>query len=87
MSARIRVYTGGADGFVPPDQVAGFEKEMQNAGADFSVTSFPGVKHSFMNPGADAFAEKFGMPVAYDADAAERAWAGTLAFYEDIFTE
>lgn len=87
VKARIQVYTGGADGFVPPDQVAGFVKEMQNAGADLSLTSFPGVKHSFMNPGADAFAEKFGMPVAYDEEAAERAWAGTLAFYEHIFAE
>lgn len=87
LTARIQVYTGGADGFVPPAQVAGFVEEMQNAGADFMVTSFPGVKHSFMNPGADDFAEKFGMPVAYDADAADRAWAGTLRFYEEIFAE
>lgn len=87
VKARIRVYTGGADRFVPPKQVAGFVREMQAAEADFTVTSFPGVRHSFMNPGADAYAESFGMPVGYDAAAAERAWAGTLAFYREIFDQ
>lgn len=87
VQARIRVYTGGADPFVPSKQVAGFVREMQEAGADFSVTSFPGVKHSFMNPGADEFAEAFDMPVGYDAAAAARAWSGTLAFYRSIFAD
>jgi len=87
VDARVLVYTGGADNFVPPEQVAGFVEEMQNAGADLALTSFPGVKHSFMNPGADDYAEEFGMPIAYDADAAERAWQGTLRFYEDIFAD
>lgn len=87
VSARIQVYTGGADGFVPPEQVAGFVEEMQNAGADLTLVSFPGVKHSFMNPGADEIAEEFGMPIAYDEAAAERSWEGTLAFYEEIFGE
>jgi dienelactone hydrolase len=87
VDARVLVYTGGADNFVPPDQVAGFVQEMQKASADLTLVSFPGVKHSFMNPGADDYAEEFGMPIAYDADAAERAWRGTLAFYEQVFRD
>jgi len=87
IEARVQVYTGGADNFVPPEQVAGFVETMQAAGADLTLVSFPGVKHSFMNPGADDHAEEFGMPIAYDPAAAERAWRGTLAFYEDIFAD
>lgn len=87
VDARVLVYTGGADNFVPPEQVAGFVRDMQNAAADLALVSFPGVKHSFMNPGADDYAAQFGMPIAYDADAAERAWQGTLAFYREIFTD
>ncbi|MDZ7828943.1 MAG: dienelactone hydrolase family protein [Halofilum sp. (in: g-proteobacteria)] len=87
VDARVLVYTGGADNFVPPDQVAGFVKEMQEAGADLTLVSFPGVKHSFMNPGADDYAEEFGMPIAYDAEAAGRAWQGTLEFYRAIFAQ
>jgi len=87
IDARVQVYTGGADNFVPPEQVGGFVEDMQAAGADLTLVSFPGVKHSFMNPGADAYAEEFGMPIAFDPAAAERAWQGTLAFYEEIFSD
>lgn len=60
---------------------------MQQAGADFTLTTFPGVKHSLMNPAASDFAGEFGMPVGYDAAPGERAWAGTLAFQREIFGE
>ncbi|SFR81454.1 Dienelactone hydrolase [Marinobacter daqiaonensis] len=85
ITARIQVYTGGADQMVSAAQVGTFTTNMQEAGADFSVTSFPGVQHSFMNPGADAIAEEYGMPVGYDAEAAKRAWDGTMRFYQQIF--
>lgn len=87
VKARVQVYTGGADNFVPADQVADFVREMQNAGTDLTLVSFPGVKHSFMNPAADTYAEKFDMPVAHDKEAATRSWQGTLDFYEEIFAE
>lgn len=82
---RIHVYTGGADKMVPSDQVSGLVKEMQDAGADLTLVSFPGVMHSFTNPGADKVAEEFNMPIAYDEQAAKRSWEGTLRLYEDVF--
>lgn len=85
ISARIQVYTGGADQFVPAEQVSGFVQEMHGAGAEYMVRSFPGGRHSFMNPDADQYAEEFGMPIGYDEEAAEAAWQGTMRFYEDIF--
>ncbi len=87
VSARIQVYTGGADQMVPSDQVAGLVQEMQDAGVDLTLVTFPGVLHSFTNPGADRFAEEFGMPVGYDEAAATRSWEGTLRFYREIFGE
>nr|WP_244311909.1 dienelactone hydrolase family protein [Marinobacter vulgaris] len=84
---RIHVYTGGADHMVPSDQVAGLVKEMQDAEADLTLVSFPGVLHSFTNPGADRIAEEFDMPVAYDEDAAGRSWEGTMRLYEDVFND
>lgn len=83
--ARVQVYTGGADQLVPAEQVAALVREMQSAGVDLTLTSFPGVKHSFSNPNADAFAERFGMPIGYNEQAAERTWRGTLAFYHELF--
>mgnify|MGYP000011036158 CR=1 FL=1 len=86
VKARVRVFTGGADNFVPAKQVAAFTREMQNAGVDLTLTTFPGVKHSFTNPDADQYAKKFDMPVAYDKEAAERSWRETLEFYHAIFS-
>jgi dienelactone hydrolase len=85
ISARILSYTGGADPFVPNEQVAGFVTEMMNAKADLTLVSFPGARHSFMVPDADRISEKFNMPVGYDQSAAQRATQGTLDFYQDIF--
>ena len=85
IKARIQVYTGGADPMVPAEQVADFAKDMQHAAADYVLVNFPGVLHSFTNPGADAIAAQFGMPVGYDEAAASRAWNGTLQFYREIF--
>ncbi|WP_150911439.1 dienelactone hydrolase family protein [Marinobacter halotolerans] len=82
---RIHVYTGGADKMVPSEQVAGLVKEMQDAEVDLTLVSFPGVLHSFTNPGADQIAEEFGMPVAYDQNAASRSWEGTLELYSEVF--
>lgn len=85
--AKVQVYTGGADPMVPTEQVTGLVAEMQNAGVDLTLVSFPGVTHSFTNPGADKVAEQFGMPIAYDEAAAVRSWNGTLRFYEQIFAD
>jgi len=84
---RIHVYTGGADKMVPSDQVSGLVKEMQDAEADLTLVSFPGVLHSFTNPGADKVAEEFNMPLAYDEDAANRSWDGTMRLYNDVFED
>ncbi len=82
---RIHAYTGGADKMVPSDQVADLVKEMQDAGADLTLVTFPGVLHSFTNPGADKFASEFNLPVAYNEEAATRSWEGTMRLYEEVF--
>ena len=87
IKARVLAYTGGADPFVPVEQVTGFVSEMINADADLSLTVFPGVKHSFTSEAADETGEKFGLPMAYDQEADERSWQGTMAFYENIFAQ
>lgn len=87
VKARVQVYTGGADKMVPPEQVAALVKEMQDAQVDLTLVTFPGVLHSFTNPGADPIAEEFGLPIGYDEEAATRSWQGTMRFYEDIFAQ
>jgi dienelactone hydrolase len=87
VKARVLVFTGGADPFAPPELVAGFEKEMQAAGVDYQLVSYPGVKHSFTNPDADKLGERFGMPLAYDKHADEDSWQRMQAFLREIFKD
>ena len=80
VKARVLVATGQADPMVPAEQVSGFVSEMTAAGVDLQLLSFPGVKHSFTNPGADAVAERFDMPVGYDAHADQASWEALMDF-------
>jgi len=87
VKARVLVFTGEADPFVPAEQVSAFEKEMKMAGVSFELKSYPGVKHSFTNPIADGFGERFNMPLAYDEAADKDSWQRMLVFFEEIFKD
>ena len=71
---KILVLTGGDDKLVPLEQVEAFRAEMKKADANFQVISYPGAKHSFTNPEADALGKKFNIPIAYNADADKKSW-------------
>src|SRR5207302_10991052 len=80
VKARILVLAGGADPFVPPEQVEAFTREMQTAGARFEVITYPGAKHGFTNPEA----AKYGMSQhAYDAAADRESWAAMLQLFKE----
>ncbi|WP_250458964.1 dienelactone hydrolase family protein [Microbulbifer litoralis] len=85
VKAELQVYTGGADAMIPAEQVGAFVEEMQNAGAKFELTSYPGVKHGFTNPAATGRGEKFGIPLAYSEEATRDSRTGALAFYRKLF--
>jgi dienelactone hydrolase len=87
VQARIAVFTGAADPMIPATQVDAFKQEMDQAGANYYVVSYPGVKHSFTNPAADDYAKRFDMPVGYDAHADRDSWAQTTQFLKDIFKQ
>src|SRR5689334_10730136 len=82
VKARILVLAGGADPFVPPEQVEAFRKEMQAAGARFDIVTYPGAKHGFTNPDAASY----GMPqLAYDPAADRQSWAAMLKLFHEVF--
>ncbi len=87
VKAKVLVLTGADDPFAPPEQVEGFAKEMKAAGADFRVIVYPGAKHSFTNPGADAFGKKFNLPLAYNAAADKKSWKEMQAFFKRVFKQ
>ena len=83
--ARIISFTGTADPMIPAEQVAAFKREMEKAGANYKVVTFPGAKHSFTNPAADEYGREFKLPLAYDAAADKASWDETQSFLADIF--
>jgi dienelactone hydrolase len=85
VKAHIISFTGTDDPMIPPEQVAAFKQEMEQAGVNYKVVTFPGVKHSFTNPAADENGRKFNLPLAYDAAADKESWEETKVFLADVF--
>ncbi|MDH5446022.1 MAG: dienelactone hydrolase family protein [Gammaproteobacteria bacterium] len=85
LKAKVLVLNGAADPFVKPNQIAGFKKEMEAAGVDYQFINYPGAKHSFTNPGADAYGKKFGIPLAYDKESDEKSWQAMQDLFKQVF--
>jgi len=85
IKARIVSFTGEADPFIPAEQVAAFRKEMDHAGANYQVVTYPGAMHSFTSPEADKYGKEFKLPLAYNAEADKDSWAKGLAVMAEVF--
>jgi dienelactone hydrolase len=81
---KILVLHGADDSMISPEVVASFQREMTEAGADWTMVFYGGAKHSFTNPDAD----KFGIPgLAYNAAADRRSWQAMKDFFGEIFAK
>lgn len=85
IASKVLVLHGADDPFVPAEQVDAFKKEMDSIAANYEFVAYPGVKHSFTNPGADAVGEKFDLPLEYNAEADRDSWQRMASFFEGIF--
>ncbi|MCR4347561.1 MAG: dienelactone hydrolase family protein [Sulfuricaulis sp.] len=85
IKAKVLVMNGAEDPFVPAEQIAAFKKEMESAKADYKFVNYPGAKHSFTNPNADANGAKFKLPLAYDAQADQASWSDLQSFLKLVF--
>lgn len=85
IKAKILVLNGADDPFVPPEQVAGFEKEMKAAKVDYKLVNYKGAKHSFSVEGADEKGKKFGMPLEYNKKADTESWKEIQNFLKTTF--
>ena len=85
VKAKILVAHGGADPFVAPEQITGFFKEMNDAGADYKFIAYGGALHSFTNPAADEFGAKFNLPLKYNKEADEESWRDMRALFDRVF--
>ena len=83
IKAKVLACHGAADPFVPPDHVAAFQKEMEDAKVDYQFVAYgPGVVHGFTNPDNKGSAMK---GVGYDEKADARSWQAMRDFFDEIF--
>lgn len=85
VKAAVLVCNGEEDSFIPAEDIENFKKEMTEAGVDFEFLSYGGATHSFTNPDADMFAEKFGLPIRYSPEADHKSWRDMQTFLKKIF--
>jgi dienelactone hydrolase len=78
--AKVLVFNGAEDPLVPTEMIAEFQQEMKTIKADYTLTHFGGVYHSFSNPRAGADAST---GFKYDKVADTRSWNGMMAFFRE----
>lgn len=84
-TAKILVLNGAADPFVTPEQIAAYTEAMDKAEADYQFVNYEGAVHAFTSRGADAYGEKFGLPLAYNKEADEKSWEAMKALFSEVF--
>ncbi|MBI3223178.1 MAG: dienelactone hydrolase family protein [Nitrosomonadales bacterium] len=87
IKARIVSFSGEADPMIGADSVAAFRKEMDAAGADYRVVTYPGAQHAFTNQEADELGRKFKLPLAYNVEADKDSWRQATVFLKEIFAK
>ena len=85
VTAKVLVANGADDPFVGKDSIDIFKEDMEMAGVDFEFINYPGAKHSFTSPEANAFGEKFGLPLEYNAEADKASWQKMQEFLDSIY--
>lgn len=86
IKAKVLVLNGADDKFVSADSIAGFKQEMQQAGVSYEFINYPGAVHAFTNPQATEFGKRFGIPLAYNAQADEQSWQKMQQWFQQIFS-
>lgn len=87
VKARLAVFNGAADPMVTVAQIEAFKTEMDNAGVEYLVVSYPDALHAFTNPEADAYAKKFGLPLKYDAVADTDSWNRLIELLREVYAK
>jgi len=85
IKARIISFSGEADPMIGADKVSAFKQEMDKAGANYRVVTYPNAQHAFTNDEADDLGKKFNLPLAYNAAADKDSWEQAMQFLKEVF--
>lgn len=88
-AARIRakflICHGAVDPFVKPEEIAAFQRSMDEGKLDYQFIQYAGAVHAFTNPNADKAAAGGLQGVGYHAAADHRSWAHMKQFFDELF--
>ena len=84
VKTHVLVCHGADDPYVPEEEVAAFQKEMREAGADWQLHMYGGAVHSFTQKMAGDDPSK---GAAYDEKADRRSWEAMRVFFAEIFAQ
>ncbi len=82
VKGKILALHGADDPFVPPVEVANFEKEMKAAKCNWELVSYGNAVHSFTNKAAGSDNSK---GAAFNEQANERSMAAMKNFWREVF--
>ena len=82
IKAKVLVLHGADDPYESAEEVAGFEKEMRDAGVDWQLVKYSKAVHAFTNPAAGNDNSK---GAAYNAEADKRSHQAMADFFAEIF--
>ncbi len=82
---RILICHGGADQMVSMDDLESFRQEMDKARADYEIIVYDDAMHGFTNPQATERGQKYGVPLAHDADADAASWQAMRDLFDRSF--
>ncbi|MEZ0375412.1 MAG: dienelactone hydrolase family protein [Candidatus Sericytochromatia bacterium] len=83
IKGQVLVLHGADDPHVKPEQVAGFAKEMHDAGVKWQLNAYGGAVHAFSDPNAGNDVKS---GAAYNAEAAKRSWQDMTRFFANLFS-
>ncbi|MDQ3278364.1 MAG: dienelactone hydrolase family protein [Bacteroidota bacterium] len=84
IKAEFLICHGGADNFVPQQQVDAFKKSMDSAGLKYTLKVYEDATHSFTNPGATEKGKEHNMPIRYNEAADAASWKDMKAFFNKL---
>jgi dienelactone hydrolase len=79
---KILVLHGQADTFIAPEVVTNFQNKLEEAGANWEMDIYGGVRHSFTNPKVGEYGIE---NLKYDAQADARSWQRMQDFLAESF--
>jgi dienelactone hydrolase len=82
--AQFLICHGGADSFVPQQQVDAFRKGMDSAGLSYTFKVYPNATHAFTNPNATEKGKQFELPIQYNGAADTASWNDMKEFFSKI---